>query len=163
LGKLYNKYPKKDMPICTVSIPEYMIKWAEEGTSLSDAIKGHDFKLRFGHDIMGHINKGVTALRIGGTDGVTLSNVKICKIINIGPLSGIDNRAQYGSNYEKATSNISEELGTWYAGNMVFGVMFSTCTNVKMSKVTVESCHSETGEYYEYFYNNTKQKEIKYF
>lgn len=111
---------------------------------------------------MGHVNKGVMGLRLGGCLNVNLSNLTIKNIINHGKSSKVNDRPAYGSKYVKEVNNISEELGEWYAGNCAFGVIFSSNKSVKIHNVNVCNVRSKSGKYYDYFFNETGQVEINY-
>lgn len=162
LGKVYNNHDKKTLPISTIAIPPHMIEWAENGTDFSDIVKQNDVSLRYGLDIMGHVNKGVMGLRIGGCHYIQLENIEIDGIYNRGKKSSVDNRPSYTGKYEKSDSNLDEETGVWYSGNLAFGVVFSSVKKVKIHGVGMGKCTSETGKYYEYFYNQTPQIQVNY-
>ncbi len=162
LGKLYNNYDRKKLPISTIAIPKYMIDWAENGTDFTKVAKKHNTILRYGLDIMGHTNKGVMGLRIGGCHQIQLTNVRVSDINNIGKNSGVDDRPVYGYKYEKSDSNLDEETGVWYSGNLAFGVIYSSSKKVNIHGVKMGKCTSRTGKYYEYFYNQTPQIEVNY-
>lgn len=162
-GKLSNNYNPKELPICTSSVPQYLIDWAENKTKLTKAIKGHHFKLKFGFDIMSHTNKGIMALRLGGIDNLFLSRIQIHTINNYSPLpkfetSNLPNKYKY----VKSKTNIEEETGYEYVGNFSFGVMFSSCSQITVNKVKVSRCYSKTGQVYNWFYNATDRDKIQY-
>lgn len=160
-GKLANQH-RDELPLCTSYIPEYLIKWAEDRTKLSDAVKGHEFKLRFGFDIMGHTNKGVVGLRLGGTHDITLSRVRIHTINNNSAPPKFCTLS-FDYDYVKSVTNIEQETNSDYIGNFTFGILFSNCKDIKLHKVAVGYCTSKTGKFYDWFYNVTEQKEINFY
>jgi hypothetical protein len=160
LAKLYNMVEKSKLPISTISIPEFMVDFAENDKNIMKI--DHSLVLRYGLDIMGHVNKGAMALRLGGCVGVHLSDICISCINNHGKPSNVENRPEYGKEYVKEKNNVSEELGMWYSGNISYGIIFSSSKKITLCNVNVSDVSSETGKYYEYFYNDTNQKEINY-
>lgn len=150
-------------PVTTISIPDWLANWVygrkcgEDFQQLvtKELNKDNDsLSLVYGKDIMGHVNKGTVALRIGGTHNINIKNVLIFNINNIGINSEYTHSFDYIKNKIQSISNIKEETGQWYGGTLSIGLILSSCKNVNIKVLRIHNIISKNGKTFPILYNN---------
>lgn len=153
-----DKLSKMDLdfkPLTTINVPTWLSNWVY-GRKCSIKFKNlvikeinknqSSFYLVYGKDIMGHINKGSIALRMGGTHNINIKNVLIFNIHNIGKNTEFDSSFKDIENKIQSLSNIEEETGQWYIGANSTGVIFSSCKELNIKILRIHNISSTYGK-----------------
>ena len=97
-------------------------------------------------DIMGHINKGVMALRMGSVTDISMTNITIEDIENIGET--VENEKCIAEKYglkEIDFSNTTFLEEKTYGGNYSIGAIFSGCENIDINSCNISKIKAPSG------------------
>jgi hypothetical protein len=120
------------------NIPQIVITWSVDNTKTINGVLTSGFKYECGGDFMHNLNKGVIGIKLDGTENVTLSNVKIDNVSNIGPM-GSTICGQYTS------SNPFQQFNNGYYGSYSYGITLSASNSVIMNSIIVNKVNSGSG------------------
>ena len=117
------------------------------------------------HDIMGHLNKGVMGIRIGGTENICMEDIVIRNIHNVGTLQN-QNMLDFLKSEFNITNVVTQNSFLMnkhlLVGTFATGIIYSSCKCIEGTNIVVKNILSKRGSSLGFVVNNkTKTMNMK--
>ena len=125
-----------------MTITKDVCDWANDSDKQLKDVFGTpntSYRWRCGGDVMFHLTKGGIGLRVDGTKGLKMSNVRIDCVQNIGRMGNDTHNGAYHVSHSYQTRPL-------YHGCDAFGVVLSRVCEAKLKGLKVKGVHSNNGE-----------------